>query len=200
MHSALVQFGDNLRRARELGTLAVAVSSITTVAIDVTDMWRAQIVLGVSALDHFVHELTRLGMIDASKGNRPRTDGFLQFQLSLAAVERAFKGEPHETWLGDAVRDSHSWLSFQRPEKIADAVRLISPVKLWEEVGKELNQPAKDVKLRLDLIIERRNRIAHEADMDPANPGFRWPITETLANDAVLFLEKVGQAIFKVTT
>jgi hypothetical protein len=47
---------------------------MTTVAIDVSDMLRAQIVLGVSALDHLVHEMARLGMIESAKGARQKTD------------------------------------------------------------------------------------------------------------------------------
>jgi len=198
MHRALLQFSDNLLRTQEIGALAVAVSQITTTAIDVTDIWRAQIVLGVSALDHFVHELTRLGMIEISKNNRPKTDAFSKFELPFDAVELAFNGQPHEMWLGDAVRDKHSWLSFQHPDRISDAIRLISSVKLWEEVGKKLKRPARDIKLQLELVIDRRNKIAHEADMDPTNPGFRWPITESIANDTVSFVENVGNAIFEV--
>lgn len=197
MQKALQQFDENLQRSRDMGTLAVAVGQITTSAVDVTDMWRAQIVLGVSALDYFVHELTRLGMIEISKGSRLKTDAYSRFALPLSAVDHALGGQPHESWLGDVVRERHSWLSFQQPEKIADALRLISGVKLWEEVGKDMGQPAKDIKLRLELIVDRRNKIAHEADMDPANPGFRWPISESMANDSVAFVEQVGHAIFK---
>lgn len=198
MHKVLQQFTENLQRARELGVLAHAITQITTPVVDVTDIWRAQIVLGASALDHFIHELARIGMVEISKGTRARTDAFSKYQLPLNAVERAFKGEPHETWLGDAVQDKHSWLSFQHPDKIADAVRLISPIKLWDEVSKELTMSAQDVKLQLELIIDRRNKIAHEADMDPTNPGFRWPISESMASDAIVFVEKVSRAIFKV--
>lgn len=198
MRNALLQFDENLRRARDLGILASAVGQITTTAIDVSDMWRAQIVLGVSALDHFVHELARFGMIEIAKGSRNKTDAYLRFQLPLGAVDQALAGHSHEAWLGDAVREKHSWLSFQQPAKIADAIRLISTAKLWEGVGVELGAPATDVKLRLELIVDRRNKIAHEADMDPTNPGFRWPITEVLAADSIWFLETVGHAIFKV--
>jgi hypothetical protein len=109
MHNAIQQFRANLLSARELGKLAVAVTKITTTAIDVTDMWRAQIVLGVSALDYLIHELTR-------------------------------------------------------------------------------------------ICIDRRNKIAHEADMDPTNPGFRWPIDFQMASDALNEIERVGEAIFKVAT
>jgi hypothetical protein len=46
--------------------------------------------------------------------------------------------------------------------------------------------------------LDRRNKIAHEADMDPTNPGYRWPINEALIRDAIDFIERIVQAIFKV--
>jgi hypothetical protein len=198
MRNVIQQFRDNLLRARELGNLAAAVAQITTSAVDVSDMWRAQIVLGVSALDHLVHELARIGMIEIAKGTRQKTDAYLKFVLPLSAVERGLNGSDHEVWLGEAVREKHSWLSFQHPDKIADAIRLVSTVKLWDEVGNELKMPAKDVKIALEAITDRRNKIAHEADMDPTNPGFRWPISESLAMQALDFIEKVAEAISKV--
>ena len=199
MRNAIQQFRQNLLRARELGNLAVVVGQMTTGAIDVSDMWRAQIVLGISALDHLVHEMARLGIIESAKGTRQKTDAYLKFQLPLEAVERGFGGQTHEAWLGEAVRERHSWLSFQHPDKLADAIRLISPVKLWDEVGNELSMPPKDVKVALEIIVDRRNKIAHEADMDPTNPGFQWPISGTMASQALDFTERVAEAIFKIT-
>ena len=187
-------------RARELGKLAAAVGKIITPAIDVSDMWRAQVVLGVSALDHFVHEMARLGMIETAKGTRPKTDAFLRFELPLDAVDLGLAGNAHELWLGEAVREKHSWLSFQHPDKIAEAIRLISPIKLWEEVGKELGLPGQDIKVRLGLVVDRRNKIAHEADMDPTNPGFRWPITDVMVSDALDFIDRVAEAIHKMAS
>jgi hypothetical protein len=137
-------------------------------------------------------------MIEISKGTRPKTDAFRRFPLPLDAVERGIAGQAHELWLGEAVRDKHSWLSFQHPDKIADAIRLMSPIRLWEDAGHELGMPAEDVKIRVTLIVDRRNKIAHEADMDPANPGFRWPINGVMATDSLDFITRVAEAIFKV--
>ncbi|EIP98085.1 hypothetical protein OpiT1DRAFT_02535 [Opitutaceae bacterium TAV1] len=198
MLSAQTQFKDNLKRVRELGGLATAVQSLTTSAIDVTDIWRAQIVLIVSALDYFIHELARLGMIECSKGVRPKNDAYFRFEIPLSATESGIAGSPHEVWVGDTVREKHSWQSFQDPDKLADAIRLISPVKLWEAVGKELGLPPKDIKTRLKLIVDRRNKIAHEADQDPTNPSFRWPIDAVLVSDTINFIEMVADAIYKV--
>lgn len=199
MNSALDQFNENIRRARDLGALAAAVEKLTTPAIDVSDILRAQLVLSVSALDQLIHELARLGMIDAARGNRQKTDAYRRFQLNLAAAESALSGADHEVWIGESVREKHSWQSFQHPDKIADAMRLVSPINLWEAVSQELRSPVQDIKTQLKLTVDRRNKIAHEADMDPTNPGFRWPISEGLVNEAIDFIEGVAKAIFKVT-
>jgi hypothetical protein len=199
MLSALTQFQENLKRVSELGALVVAIETMTKQTIDLSDILRAQIVLAVSALDHFVHELTRLGMIEASKGSRAKTEAYLRFQVPISVADSAVSGVPCESWIGDTVRERHSWQSFQDPEKIAEAIRLVSTVGLWDAVGKELSMAPQDVKTRLKLIIERRNKIAHEADMDPTNPGFRWPISKQLANETVAFIEQIASVIYKVT-
>lgn len=198
MLSARDQFEANLNRAKELGVLATAVQGMTTSAIEVSDIWRAQIVLVVSALDHFVHEIARLGMIEVAKATRPKTDAYLRFQMPVSAVESAISGLPHESWMGETVREKHSWISFQDPDKLADAMRLVSNVKLWEAVSVEIGIPAQDIKTRLRIIVDRRNKIAHEADLDPANPGFRWPIDSIMVENTIDFVEILGKAIFKV--
>jgi hypothetical protein len=74
----------------------------------------------------------------------------------------------------------------------------MSNVRLWEQVASELGMTSRAVRTQLGAITDRRNKIAHEADMDPTNPGYRWPINEILVRDAIDFIERVVQAIFKV--
>ncbi len=52
-----------------------------------------------------------------------------------------------------------------------------------------------DVRDTLNLIIDRRNKIAHEADMDPSYPNSRWPISENDVEKSVNFIEKLCEAI-----
>jgi hypothetical protein len=195
MNNALIQFEANITRVRELGALVQA-SQLAAPMLDTTDILRSQMVLSISALDHFVHELARLGMIQIAKGNRVKTDSYSRFSIPCSATEAALNGRTPEEWLGEVVREKHSWVSFQDPDKLADAIRLISSKKLWEQVGIRLGMSAKDVKTRLKLIVERRNKIAHEADMDPANPSFRWSITGVMVNDVLDFVSKVCEAIY----
>lgn len=198
MLSAITQFRVNLKQVRELGDLAVAIKGVTTPVIDVSDIYRAQLVLAVSALDHFIHELVRLGMIDSAKGGRPKTDAYLKFKLPVTAMHDALSGASIEALMSDAIRKEHSWQSFQKPEKIATAVKLITNKKLWDDVSTILVSKKEDICSQLEIIVDRRNKIAHEADMDPTNPGFRWPITQILANNAVDFIDSLAEAIFSV--
>jgi hypothetical protein len=63
-------------------------------------------------------------------------------------------------------------------------------------VASKLGKPAKDMKQQLSVIIDRRNKIAHEADIDPTfGIGSRWNIDEALVSDAVNFIEQVVESI-----
>lgn len=198
MKAALDQFGENLSRARSLCGLADSLAALTTEAVDSTDLYRASLVLGVSAVDHFVHEFVRLGMVEVHSGSRAPTEAHLAFKVPLSVARAAIADASDGAWLDGAVREAHSWLSFQHPDKIADAIRLVSGVRLWEEVAREMGTDSRAVKAQLSAIVDRRNKIAHEADLDPTNPGQRWPIDGELVRNALSYLDQVVRAIFQV--
>lgn len=196
MRSAHSRFAANLVRARDLQALFVKLKANTTGVLDLSDILRASIVSAVSALDNFVHEITRLGMLEIFKNTRAKTDAFHRFSMSMENVLLVVANPSDSRWLENEIRKQHSWLSFQQPDKIADAIRLISNKKLWEEVAEHIGIDTKSAKTRLELIVDRRNKIAHEADMDPTSPGARWPIDEVLVKDAIDTLEQIGNSIF----
>lgn len=196
--AAIDHFKANIERARSICALAQRLDGLTTSAVDVSDLYRSAIVLGVSALDHFVHEFVRTGMLDVHAGVRAITPAHLTFRIPLSEIRNGLSNPSDVSWFDRAIRDAHSWLTFQDPERIADAVRLISAVELWNAVAGELGLPAKDVRTKLKVIVDRRNKIAHEADLDPTNPGQRWPIDQVLVNETLNFLESVSLAIDKV--
>jgi hypothetical protein len=104
-------------------------------------------------------------------------------------------------WLEREIRDRHSYQSFQQPDKIAEAIRLISDKKLWDEVAHKMGKPnrAKEIKQELSSIVDRRNKIAHEADIDPSyNIGTRWPIDENQVASAINFIQQVVESIHQV--
>ncbi|HEV2491548.1 MAG TPA: HEPN domain-containing protein [Terriglobia bacterium] len=198
MQEAIDQFRANIRRVRNLGALYKAMSAQTTQALDLSDLLRAQLVTAVSALDHFVHEVVRFGMLQTYRNKRKPTRAFLQFSIAVESVQQALANPSSDDWLESEIRARHGWRSFQQADKVTEAVRLVSDVKLWEEVGGRLGKPPQDIKQQLNLIVDRRNKIAHEADIDPTFPGRRWPINEVLVNQAIDFVELVVEAIHSI--
>ena len=198
MQSALDVFEDSIKRVRALHALHGSFSKQVTTAVDLTDILRAEIVLAVSALDFFVHELTRLGMLECWSGVRPSTDSFERYALPISAIN-AMSTPPAAQGILDAeIRTRHSFQTFQDPDKIADAIRLFSRSALWKDVGVSIGRSAKEVKTSLKLIVNRRNTIAHEADIDPSYPGQRWPIDAAMVEDVFDELELIVRAIFSV--
>jgi hypothetical protein len=248
MQSALDQFRVSIGRVRDLIALHNSVKAQATGALDVSDMLRAALVLAVSALDYYVHEVVTLGMLEIHRGNRSEPipsanttqSAFSRFQVSLGGArqdrltaidiaswleaelqqvqEYDFLQQSHTisaliptisnsilnrlnntSWLESEIRERLGYQSFQQADKIADAIRNISDKKLWDEVAIQMTKSSKDIKQQLNSIVDRRNKIAHEADIDPTfNIGNRWNIDELLVSDAVDFIEKLVESIHLV--
>ena len=200
MLSPIEQFRENITRVKTLGGLHQAFGELTTPAVDLTDLLRAQIVMIVSALDHYIHEITRVGMLEVYDGTRPQTTAFLRFQVTMDAAMKGISKSSENEWLDIEIRQKHGYQAFQHPDKIAKAVQLFSSCELWRVVALELNLTDQDVKNRLRAIINRRNQIVHEADLDPSYPetGNRWPISPVDVTSTLNFIQNVCEAIHAV--
>ncbi len=248
MQSALDQFRNSIIRVRDLIALHNAINTQSSSALDLSDILRSALVLTVSALDYYIHEVVTLGMLEIHRGQRLEPNppvnssqsAFSRFQVSLGGARQermialdianwleneiqqnhgsTFLQQSYTVsallpiisdsvlnrlnnaaWLEDEIRERLGFQSFQQPDKIADAIRLISDKKLWDEVGIQMSKPAKDIKQELSAVVDRRNKIAHEADIDPTfGIGSRWYIDEILVNDAVDFVEQVVESIHQI--
>jgi RiboL-PSP-HEPN len=248
MLSALDQFRISIARVRDLISIHNSVKAQSTPALDLSDLLRSSLVLSVSALDYYVHEVVTLGMLEIYQGKRsepsPPSNSFKstfsRFQVSLGGARQerliamdiaswleneiqknqgiSFLQQSYTvsdllpvisssilnklnnvSWLEDEIRERLGYQSFQQPDKIADAIRFISEKKLWDEVATKLGISSKDIKQQLSAIVDRRNKIAHEADINPTfGIGSRWNIDEILVGEAVDFIEQIVEAIHQV--
>ncbi|MEH2291576.1 hypothetical protein [Nostoc sp.] len=122
MQSALDQFRISIQRVRDLIALHTSVKAQATAVLDLSDILRAALVLTVSALDYYIHEVATI-----------------------------------------------------------------------------MSKPSKDIKQQLTLIVDRRNKIAHEADIDPTlNIGNRWYIDESMVGDTVDYIGQVVESIHQI--
>lgn len=206
MQAALDLFKENIQRSRNLTSVFQVLESQTTQALDLSDILRASLVMSVSALDHFIHETARLGMLEAYRGERIRTPAFLRFQVTLGGFFEANTYQDFEVWLDSEIRERHGYQSFQMPDRIAEAVRLIYDQPLWNEVSQNMGIEAQTLRERLVLIIQRRNKIAHEADIMTDHAGqtlysdLRSPIDEPMVASAIDFIEQLVDSIHTIVS
>ncbi len=201
MQSAFTQFQENIKRVKALMGVYNAINSSTTAVMDSSDVLRAAIVFAVSALDKFIHDVTRIGMLEIFQGERPETESYLRFQLSMKTFTLLqTSDESTKLNIFDAeIRERQGWQSFQRPDKIADALRLIVTIRLWDELAKKMRTDVRSLKNQLELIVDRRDKIAHEADTAPHSerlPDRRWTINYNMTQETVEFIERVVEAIY----
>jgi RiboL-PSP-HEPN len=167
--------------------------------LDTSDILRSCVVAAVSAFDTLIHNISRIGMVEVYTNSRTPTNAFKNFKVSIGCLPVSASEISNHIWFENEVRRQHSWQSFQQPEKVAEAIKMFCDQDLWKEMGLLLNKKPESIRKNLSLIVDRRNKIVHEADSDPTSPGARWPIDESLVQDAIDTLESIGTAIFQIS-
>lgn len=195
---AIDNFRNNISQVKHLHYVHQTVDGLLTDAVDLSDVLRSEIVLSVSAFDHFIHEVVRIGLLEIHNGNRTPSKKSSSFPVPLGGVWEALGDPTSEEWLDEAIRAENGWRTFQNPDQIKSVIKLIDDKELWPEVGSKIGMDAWDIKTELKTIVERRNKIAHEADLRPMSVHEKFPISEKDARHVIEFHEKTGEAIHQV--
>ena len=200
--TAFEEMRQNLDYARDLVRGGRYLQRLEVGAFDVRDLYRAAWVQAVSALDHWIHrELYDRASALAIRPSAARPAKFLRIEVPMSLLEDVLhESVAMEQVFREHLRSKYGHLSFQQPDKIKEAVSLISDVSLWPTVAKELGeaQSSKSVQDDLADIVKRRNRIAHETDRDHLAGGVRAVITDGEVSSVIDWLEKVASAILTV--
>lgn len=197
MLNSKVRFFENVNRASELGALYDQLVAAIGIPGSFDDLLRSQLVYAVSAFDKLIHDLVRIGMVQAFMGLRPSTEKYLNEGIQLRRLSLLSPGSipPPAVAFEQIIREKLSVLSFQDPKKLADGLSFIWPeAQKWQVLAGALGMSSDDARTTLGLIATRRNAIVHEADLDPLTHR-KQPITRQEAADATSFLRRLGTAI-----
>lgn len=163
-----------------------------TAVLDTTDILRASVVLCVSAYDFLVHELFRIEVIARYQTGRNIKRFSLPFRITIANSSEI------EGLIDAHVREANSYKSFVDPGKFSEAFGCFIEAP-WDKIAKDLNCNAPDLKTRIRAIYRWRNRIAHEADINPVYAGVEFfPILKDDVIQAINDIEVVGMACIEV--
>ena len=182
----LAHFDAVWARCAQLSTLHAYLANNVAAVLSPDELLRAEWVARLGALDLYIHELVAQYMVEIFEGRRPPTAAYSRFKISTDTLDR-IRTTPTSAGASAAfdleVRNQLSFLTYQDPDRIADGVRLCSPIELWNEVALKLGatpdtkvDEAKRLKTELSLLVRRRNQIAHEGDLQPTPLREPWPI------------------------
>lgn len=188
-------------RCDELRSIHAYLSSQLTAALTPDELLRAEWVSRVSALDLYFHELIAQRMVEVFRGNRTQAIGFQKLVISAEALMR-IRTATNETTAEAAfdleIRIQLGRMTFQHPDRIADGVRLISDIEFWNELA-TLNGAlpstktgaAKALRQQLSAIVDRRNKIVHEGDLQASIPRLPYTVTVADLNTVTLCIKNI---------
>ena len=173
--------------------------SNSRIPLDSLDLLRWQWVLAVSALDKYIHDIVAAGMVEQYLNRRPTTPKFDAFQLSMNVISNISVAPVPEIEFRNEVIRKNSYLAFQEPDKIADALSFIwNESQKWLVISRNMATPIDQATLKTKLknIVMRRNQIVHEGDCLSTNiPLVQQPISLSDTEDVIHFITELVDAI-----
>lgn len=162
---------------------------------------RSEYVLIVSAFDCYIHDVVLEGMSEMFCGNRTECKNFTDFCIPMSTVKKLLETSDvsvRESIYNASVKKILSKDSYQSPKSVEFALSMVNMKKIWSKVGKKIGMSTEDVKTNLGLIILRRNKIAHEADIENLVSMKKSEIERKDVEGVISFLDNVVLAIDKI--
>lgn len=163
------------------------------------DIWRTQVVFLESALDYYVHEITKYGMNKIFNNEWSMTEQFKNCNLKLIDVLDALKNPEDTKWFIKHINDFYSAKTFMNFQTMKDQLKLLG-IKIQCVADKAFHvQGSTDgtmdqLKRNLNRIYDRRNDIVHQSDRNHQNAQRNDIAKEEVERDIVI-IEKIVTAI-----
>lgn len=167
------------------------------VPIETNDLLRWQWIQCISAFDKFIHDVVRIGMVEIYVGARVTTAKYNSFQLDIqTCIDMNASPLSAASIFEQKVILKHSFLAFQDPNKVSDALAYIwSDNDKWQTISNMVGMSKNDCVTFLKNAVIRRNQIVHEGDYTDSLSK-RQDIYEQDVNDVRTFILNIGEAIY----
>ncbi|MDN5100149.1 HEPN domain-containing protein [Aliarcobacter butzleri] len=183
LNNSLNQFKKNMQSARDLETIYIALERMTTQGVPKSEILRAEFVALVSALDTYIHDIVRESL--KYMYNKTISNEYLTNFVKKNSIT-------NEILLELKIIEIHGYKTYQAPKKITEILSKIEIKFEWKDIIIQLP----DIEDRLKLIIERRNKIAHESDINQINGlGEKFQIDISTIKHVVDTIEKIVDSL-----
>jgi len=173
----------------------------------VSELLRASVVAAVSALDRYMHDLVLENswkLLSKSEANIPKelkklNIPALEVKRALTKIKKDPKARPGNQIKKAIQVELHS-STFQGSGGIDKCVALLGVANFWTNVSNLIqgNPGSKAVQDQLNKIVNRRNQIVHEADLErkiSSKKDMLRDITRKNANDYVTWIRQFVSAV-----
>jgi len=163
------------------------------------DIWRTQIVFLESALDFYLHEITKFGMNKIFNNEWSHTEKFKNYTLRLSDVIQAISNPEDASWFVEHVNSTIMNESFMDFDSIRDQLNLIG-IKVSKVADRAFyvqgcSEPTiQQLKRHLNRIFRRRNHIVHQSDRSHLS-GVINDITKVYVEEEIEIIEKIVNSI-----
>lgn len=165
----------------------------------ISDLYRAALVMSVSAMDAYFHVKVLHYIVIQSKKSAP-SKSLMNLKITVSDFVRGNSMKYRNSALRSAIERHLSFQSLQTPEKVATTLNLIGVKDFWQKVAKELKSDEDTLKKQIGKIVDRRNKIAHEGDVSQSKKTRNKDreVKPKLVRDALTLIDSVVAASEKV--
>lgn len=164
--------------------------------LDATILLRAQLVLIVSAFDTYVHSLVIYRVLEEFFSAKNEIVVKLDIPIELMYEIKKSESDVQRSKLHAFLVKELSKDSFQSPKSIEYALSIIGISKIWTQLSEKMSMNADEIKRTLSLIVNRRNKIAHESDWNK--------LTNTYENieidDVILCRDFINKLVYAINS
>lgn len=194
---AYEKFKKLVEDTKNVHTLYEYIENVVKAPFDYSDLLRWQWVQCVSAFDKLIHDLVRIGMIEVFQGQRNTTAKFNAFTLDYLSYSEMINNPIQRVQIFEQkIIIKHSYLAFQDPNKVADALAYIwNENDKWLKIANMVGIDKNACLIKLKNIVSRRNQIVHEGDyVDTLSQ--RQEIYSSDVVDVRNFILNIGEGIY----
>lgn len=163
------------------------------------DIWRSQLVFLDGALDFYIHELSKYGILKMFNGEWEKTQKYQNLTMTMSTVETGLRSPESCQWLADYLDSALGKDTYMSFSTVKDQMNLLG-LDLKEIADEAFcvqgsRDNTKDqMKDWLNRLFFRRNRIVHQSDRE-SRDAQRAPVERADVQAFVDQIQKIVEAI-----
>ena len=163
------------------------------------EIYRSQIVFLESALDFYIHEISKYGVISIFTKRWSKTEKYNNFKIPMSVFETGIRNPESTSWLAEYLNSRFSVEVYLSSESMKDQLNMLglcfhSIMETAFPIPSNPDEPYKEGKIIVKELFERRNQIAHQSDRKHATAE-RNDISKEYVQKCISDVKKLVEAI-----